>query len=111
MYPILRISRPTLKVSVSDGQDVSYGSDGTPHIKLLNSKPVYSLSFTHKTLNQADQNTVMSYYAAHKYDWFTFQNTDNGKSYQMRYVAHPNPTNQRRGFADIEVQLIGTMND
>ena len=111
MYPILKISRPSLRVSISDGHNVSYGADGTPHIKVLNSKPIYSLTFTHKTLNQNDQNTVMDYYAAHRFNWFTFQNTDSGKSYQVRYVAHPNPVNQRRGFADIEVQLIGTLND
>lgn len=111
MYPVLKVSRKSLNIKVDDGHNVSYASSGKPHIKILNDKPVYTLSFTHVVLNQAQQNTVLDYYTARKYDWFEFQNSDSGKSYQMRYIAPPEPVNQRRGFADIQVQLIGTEND
>lgn len=111
MYPIIKISRNSINMAAEDGQTVSYAQNGTPRIKIENDKTIYTLSFTHTTLNRSQQDIVNGFYDSHKKDLFEFQDSDSGKSYQMRYMSAPTPTNMRKNFTDIQVRLIGTINE
>ena len=87
-YPNLCIQRDGYAPDVTEGTNLSRGSDGTPWVQIMYSEARTTFQLIHPALTDAQAEELTQFYAANKRLRVRYVEPDTGDAYSV-YMLHP----------------------
>lgn len=91
-YPDLGVLRDGYAPEITNGTNVSRGSDGTPWVQILYSENRYTFQITHPALTAAEVATLKQFYEDNKRVRVRYVEKDTGDAYSVFMTQPPVPS-------------------